>query len=170
MSDHIALLDALAWDDEDDQTLLEAVSQGREIYISPGLRRPGLPPHEKGGWKDVVALCGFVLDVDVFCPDRPDAHKAQNLPREGQDDDLALVLGDAPDPSLVVHTGYGMHLWWLFDRPLELPDLAARSRARSAYKNFQAPFIERAKSAGFQLDSTGTINHVFRLPGAKNWK
>jgi putative DNA primase/helicase len=170
LSVHIPLRDALAWDEDDDVALQDAVLDGQEIYISPGLRRPGLPPSKKGVWEDVVAMCGFVLDVDVFDPEKPDAHNAKNLPRKGDLDDLAIILGDAPDPSLVVDTGYGVHLWWLFDRILELPDLGSRSQAKRAFRDFQQPFLDRATQAGFQLDNTAAINHVFRLPGTKNWK
>jgi putative DNA primase/helicase len=168
LSVHLPLQDALSWNEVDERELLLHVNANQDLYISPGLRRPGLLPDQKGTWQDIVALCGFVLDIDLFDPERPDAHNAKNLPTT--EEDVAVVLGDAPDPTLVVNTGYGVHLWWLFDKILELPDLAARLKAKMAFRDFQRPFLERAKQAGFQLDNTASINHVFRLPGTKNWK
>jgi putative DNA primase/helicase len=168
LSVHLPLRDALAWDEDDDDALRASVEARQEIYISPGLRRPGLPSDKKGTWEDVVALCGFVLDIDIFDPSRPDAHNAKNLPRN--DRDVDLILNGSPDPSLVVYTGYGMHFWWLFEHILELPNRSAREQAKRAYRKFQQPFLDRAKQFEFRLDDMAAINHVFRLPGTKNWK
>jgi hypothetical protein len=166
-STHLPVQDALAWDEEDDQSLAELSSDRKDIYISPGLRRRGLDVFHHGTEEDVIALCAFVLDVDVFHPD-PRTHKARNLPRT--DEDIEIILGDAPEPTIAVSSGYGLQFWWVFDRVLELRTNLDRTEATARYRRFQEPFVQRANAAGFTLDEVANINHLFRLPGAKNWK
>ena len=163
---HLSLNELGGWDEDDEKALLEYAGE-RDVYCHAGLRRLGLEPGERGGRKDVIALCGFTLDFDL----RGGVHKAadERLPTE---DDLPLILGDAPDPTLVVESsvGGGLHFWWLFEAPWLLPDDAERARAKAAYKAFQEPFRSRAEANGFQVDSTAGIERQWRLPGTLNQK
>lgn len=135
------------------------------IYYGLGLRRNGLKTDERGGKKDVIALPGFVVDIDVA---DPAAHKASNLPKT--DDDVMAILAPFRLPSMVVHTGHGYHVYWLFDEPLMLPTAARQQEAGEAFAAFQAPIIARAALLGFHLDKTDTIDRVWRIPGFFNVK
>jgi hypothetical protein len=135
------------------------------IYFGLGLRRPGLPTTERGGKRDVVALPGFALDIDVL---DPAAHKALNLPQT--DDDVLAILEPFPAPTAVVATGHGYHCYWCFSEPLGLGSWGDRQEAGRAFAAFQAPFVTRAKELGFHVDKTDTIDRVWRLPGFQNVK
>lgn len=152
------------WADGDDADLLKLIGQ-RDAYTSPGLRELGLPEERQGGRRQVVALAGFVLDVDRA---DPVAHKAKNLPVT--DEDMAEIFSAGPDPTLVVSSGYGLQAWWLFERPWELEGHADQVRAGRRYESFVAPFIAHANQRGWHLDKTASISHLFRLPGSQNWK
>lgn len=164
---HLPLADVFAWEDgEDDQKFLDEIVGARDAYTSPGLRCPGLEPHRQGARRDVVAVSGFVLDIDL-ATDVGEAHKAKNLPPEEAVRDI-LEIGT--DPTIVVRTGYGLHAWWLFDELLLTPSAQMQKRADLAFEEFQLRYIERVQELGYHCDKTATIQRVFRLPGTKNYK
>lgn len=163
---HVPVAAIHGWDDEDDAEFL-TYTAGRNAYTSPGLRVDGLPSYGKGSQgtqANIIALAGFVLDVDL----KGGKHVASELPET--DEDVATILEAGPDPTLVVSTGGGLHAWWLFERPWPLSDAHERKRARRAFQEFQDRYIKRGAEHGFHIDSTATIQHVFRLPGTQNYK
>ncbi len=163
---HLPLHDVFTWEDVvDDERFLSDIVGERDAYTSPGLRRHGLGTRQ-GARRDVVAVAGFVLDID-FATDVVEAHAAKNLPPE---DAVSDILEVGPDPTMAVHTGYGMHAWMLFNELVLTPDVATQKRVDAAFEAFQRPYIERARELGLHLDKTATIQRVFRLPGTKNYK
>lgn len=164
-SEHIALGDLARWDDEDDAYFAD---HGENVYTSPGLRRLGV--ERQGRQQDIVALAGYVLDLDM-AHGRHKANERLDRALAVTDDDVAAILGDGPDPSLVVNTGGGFHFWWLFEEPWLLPDAPARARAKSGFKEFHSTYLARGKKLGFWIDpGLNTIQAQFRLPGTKNRK
>lgn len=162
---HVPLADLATVTDADIAELAEENAKHEAIYFGLGLRRDGLPIEKQGGKQDVIALPGFALDIDIF---HKTAHAADNLP---PDEDAAYaIIADAPDPSLIVHTGYGWHCYWLFQQAMKLANASQRTVAQKLYKAFQQPFIDRAASMGWHVDSTATIQRVWRVPGFNNWK
>lgn len=178
-SDHIPLAPLLAAPDEEfDLGVAELHARnvdGYDIYFALGLRDDTLGESQQGGKKNVVALPGWGVDFDIFNPEYPSVHKAQNLPTE---DDISLLLDGAPDPTVVLHTAHGWHVYWRFNEPWVLSTDADRVAAQLAFKSFQAPFIERGKTLGqarglpdgWKVDDTASIQRVFRLPGFINQK
>jgi len=153
---------------DDDIAELTAENQTKNVYFGLGLRCDGLSHRQQGGKQDVIALPGFAGDLDVAHPEIPGAHAAQNLPPT---DDAALdLLYGGPDPSMLVFTGYGWHPYWLFHKPWILRTPADRKQAQRAYQSFQQTLIDRGAAKGWQVDSTATIQRVWRVPGFDNLK
>jgi hypothetical protein len=140
------------------------------VYFGLGLRCEGLEPDQQGGKKDTIALPAFVLDIDFYNPAHPDAHVAQNLPRNLEEAVAVLFTAGTPDPSAIIATGNGVHVYWFFDKPIWFTSANHRVQVQKAYKAFQKPFIDRAAARGWQLDSTSTVQRVWRLPGFNNQK
>lgn len=162
-SAHLPIRDALTL--SDDSELHELNDDQVDIYFGLGLRESGLPPSQQGGRHKIVALPGFMLDLDIA---DPVAHKAKNLPSTTEDVQFILSAVDA-DPSKVVHSGHGLQVYYLFDRPLIVNSHNVREVERQ-YEAFQRRFIDRGAERGWQVDLTATVNRVWRLPGFKNWK
>ncbi len=136
-----------------------------DLYFGLGARKDGLSEKQQGGKKDITWLPGFVIDIDFLSPK---AHKATNLPKD-LDEAAETILKGMPDPSIIVHTGNGVHLYYLFDHPIAITN-ANRKQVGAAYRKWQKPFIEQGKEHGFQVDSTSTLQRVWRLPGFLNRK
>lgn len=156
-------------DQLDDDDVAELQARGENVYFGLGARDADLGPKRQGGVKNISAVPAVALDVDFFNPDHPDAHKAQNLPRDLEEFAAACMDG-VPDPSALVMTGNGAHLYWFFSEPVILASATERKQLYRAFKDFQKPLIASAKKAGWQLDSTSQIQRVWRVPGFVNQK
>lgn len=131
LNDRAALLDAL-------QRLSDTNQMGWGAYFAVGLRQPGLTRWKRGGATDVVALPAFYTDID--------------LPT-----DIALTKLRAASlfPSIIVHSGGGVHAYWLLDEP-------------TAHIS-TAQLVLQGLAKAFSGDSLSPANSL-RLPGTVNTK
>lgn len=144
---------------------------GHDAYFGVGLRPPGLTPSQRGTRADVIAIPGFWLDIDALC-DLPEGvaapHAARNLPTD--EAQIASILEAIPfAPSVVVDSGYGWHVYWLFDAPQPI-NAANQGVIDLESKAFQEPAIAHAATLGWHVDQTGNLDRVLRLPGTHNHK
>lgn len=147
--------------------------QGIDTYFGVGLRDANLGHYRQGKASQIAALPGLFIDVDLAAPGGVHAadreKSAKKLPATL--DDAERILSIAPTlPTAVVHTGYGVHAYWLFPEPFVIQSESHRERARWILKAFQKKLIEAAARDGLHVDDTATLTRVLRLPGTKNFK
>ncbi len=113
-----------------------------------------------GKWKedDIAFLRGVAVDID---PRADEEAKPGGLTRE-RERIMAiarkLMTGPCP-PSVVIDTGNGVQLIWLFDDLIEnSPELRARVKA-----------LAESLQTLLEGDHTQSVEHVFRLPGTRNF-
>ncbi|WP_245959530.1 phage/plasmid primase, P4 family [Neobacillus piezotolerans] len=95
-------------------------------------------------------------------------HAANNLPTE---DDVQSILDTfSLDPSIVIHSGGGLHCYWLFDKPAEIRSVKDMQGAERMLGRFQKVFIRLAKAKGLHIDNTADLARVLRVPGTFNLK
>src|SRR5215211_2467365 len=89
------------------------LGQTGNVYIGVGVQANPLGPRKRGVAATVVALPGLFIDIDILGGE----HKSEALP--GSTRDVANLLRDAfpITPSLVIHSGGGLHGYWLFHEP-----------------------------------------------------
>ena len=108
---------------------------------------------------------GLWLDLDIA----GEGHEKKGLPRNQVDCDR--ILQELPfDPSWVVSTGGGTHVYWLFREPWTLESDEERERAASIIKGWQTLAIDAAANMGFSVDSTHDLSRVLRPIGTVNTK
>ena len=71
---------------------------------------------------------------------------------------------------MVVHSGYGLHAYWLFDELLLLDTPEKREKAAALSSNFQKKMRDLFASHGFKIDNTGDLARVLRVVGTRNHK
>lgn len=117
-----------------------------------------------------AGLLALAVDIDV----RSDVHDSKPYPP-----DFAAarrVYASVPiPPTMVVHTGNGLHAWWCFAEPWLIEDgpdpdaeraaMAELAHAWSATLRFHADRLGQWK-----IDSTFDLARVLRMPGTLNVK
>lgn len=156
---HVPIVDLIA----SEIRAIEIESKSHDCYFGVGLRNADLGSSRRGGRADVICIPGYWADVDFAS----DVHASEKLPHIGQ----AVELLDSFQykPSEVIFSGYGMHVWWLFDQPYVFSSNNFIS-AQIFAKAFQDAFIQHYADKGFHVDTTSDLARVLRLPGTHNYK
>ena len=105
------------------------------------------------------------IDLDFAGP----AHEKRNLPRGPED--AERILERMPlQPSWVLATGGGWHLYWIFHEPWVFEDADERNKAAGIIQGWQALAIDAAANMGFSMDATHDLARVLRPLGTINHK
>lgn len=138
------------------------ISQTEDTWygVNPLKEMPG--KYSRGKKSDVKALVACWVDIDIAGP----GHKLENL---CPDEEAAYeLLKKMPHrPTVVVHTGGGLHAYWFLKQPFEINDKQQLERASKALKGWEN--LLKSKT-DYKIDSTAELARVLRLPGTKNWK
>lgn len=138
-----------------------------DVYIACGManaaedrpRRTRLKAHE------VVGIPGVWADIDVN--GGPDA-KDGAAPTQ----DAALELARSLlEPTLIVHSGYGIQSWWLWeDGPMMFRTRDDQEHGKRLVAGFQGALRAASRRAGWGLDATQDLARVMRIPDTFNHK
>jgi len=141
------------------------IGRERDTYFGIGLHKEKLGEGKRGTSSEVIAIPGLWADLDV----EGEAHEANNLPPTSED---AMHITEAIPlkPTLIVHSGHGLQVWWLFKELWIFENETEREEAQELSRRFQATLKQKAKEYGWQMDGTHDISRVFRPPGTLNHK
>ena len=103
----------------------------------------------------------IVVDIDI----RSDAHK-------GDPSLLAIDFDEAKSflpftPSILTHSGYGLHAYYIFETPIAITD---QNRNELKSRNNLLLDIVRMKANGKKIDGVGDLPRILRTPGTFNYK
>ncbi len=135
-----------------------------DLYIGCGLRKEELGKYKRGGEKDISGIPGFWFDLDL----NHGVHAAQALPNLEQG---LLLLDEMPlRPSIIINSGGGLQVWWLFKELWFFDNLNEARKARSFLSRWQEMIISSAILSGWALDNTSDLSRILRVPGTLNGK
>ena len=147
------------------RSLLREAPQGC-VYHAWGIQseRQG---EGRGGDATVCAIPGLWADVDVA---NGAAHARSDLPPS-----LTAALGALrefpPPPTLIIGSGHGLYLLWLFHEPMLLASDQDRAMAHNLLAGIQDSLrTDCMAPRGWHLDSTSALSHLVRPPGTINHK
>lgn len=118
----------------------------------------------RGKSDDVIAVPGYWMDLDI----QSSAHSAKKYPPTNEE--ALKILSGFAEPSLIVNSGHGLHLYWLFDKPWQFEDASDKNRAARLLKAFQQTIRSIFSEHGYQLDITSDLARLLRIPGTLNHK
>jgi P4 family phage/plasmid primase-like protien len=151
----------------DQKSLIEEAMSLREnhnVYFGVGVRKEDLGEFKRGKNDDVLSLPGVWVEIDL----KNGIHAANNLPNE---EDVQSILETFPlDPSIIVHSGGGLHCYWLFQEPAQLLSKQNMQSAERMLARFQNVFIRLARAKSLHIDNTADLARVLRVPGTFNLK
>ena len=146
-------------------TYAESRFDTHDVYFGVGLRREKLAATQRGSNEDVCCVPAFWTDIDIEGP----AHKETALPATA-DEALDFLNALPLKPSTVVHSGNGLHVYWLFAEPLGIATEAHRANIQNALRGWQQHINTAAHERGWKLDNTSDLSRVLRVPGGINHK
>jgi hypothetical protein len=141
-----------------------AVANGNEnLYHTMGLLKGR--PEKRGEEADVIGIAALWMDIDIKGP----AHAKKELPLSLQE--CLDFLDDFPlKPTLIINSGHGLHVYWVFREVWYFDGVDERKKARLLSDKFQSTLIQRAKEKGWDLDKTSDLVRLLRVPGTYNFK
>ena len=81
------------------------------------------------------------------------------------------MLDAAPyKPSLIVHSGHGFQVYWLFKEIAYFDSQADRDAFGRLCRGWQQLFQQAGRDRGWHVDSTADLTRVLRIPGTRNLK
>ena len=142
------------------------LSQTGNVFIGVGVQPAPLGPSQRGAAATVCALPGLFMDIDLDGGE----HTETALP--GNVRDVATMLKEELPalPNLVIHSGGGLHCYWLFHEAWVLESDEERKQAALLNRRLQGKLIAAAAQRGWKLDSTYDLARVLRPAGTVNRK
>jgi hypothetical protein len=134
-----------------------------DLYVGVGLSGRDLGAGHRCKAQDIVGLAGFWADFDL----KSDAH-TKPLPATIEDA-LSLVPDGLPS-TIVIATGNGVHIWWLFNKPWIFANDQERKDAAALSFRFQTLLRYRSNQRGWAFDRLSDLARVLRIPGTTNAK
>lgn len=118
------------------------------------------PTDGKRGDETVVSYqIACVVDIDISS----NAHKSDNLATSFEEAKSFLPF----TPSIIIHSGYGLHTYYIFDTPIAITD---QNREQLKRRNNLLLDIIRLRANGKKIDGVGDLPRIMRTPGTFNYK
>jgi len=111
--------------------------------------------------EDVAAVPALWADIDLA----GEGHKSEK--KYAPTADAWEPTFEALPPSYVIHSGHGLHCYWILNEPFRIQSEKDREGIEEAVKRFQTSL---AAAAGYDIDQTGDLARVLRVPCTVNHK
>jgi hypothetical protein len=148
---------------------VRAATRARDasVYFGVALQHPSRQPnpYQRSQNGSAYVLPGLYFDIDLASG----AHAASALPSTTAQAMGFLHALPAP-PSLVLHTGGGLHAYWLFETPLYLTTETERAAVSQVLRQFAYTVCQAGATHGWTLDALRDLARVLRPPGTINHK
>jgi len=133
------------------------------VYCQTCLHDPAVAG--KRGTKESARVWpGLWADIDFG------THKSRKDYPPDLDAALALVGEFDLSPTIVIHSGNGLHVYWLLRQAMDLGDLSNHTIATTLLNRSYATLKKLADGHGWQLDNVMELARVLRIPGTRNIK
>lgn len=142
------------------------------IYFGINPLKHALPGKARGSAHDIGALVALVADLDIFNPQNPAAHSKPSKQLPLSDQEALAFLHDLPlRPSLIIHSGNGLHAYWVLKSAIGFTNDTERETAAKLSAEWQSYVLATAlKAKGWHLDNVGDLPRILRAPGTTNEK
>jgi hypothetical protein len=136
-----------------------------EVYYGLGLQSQQPQGQGRGKGETVCALGGLWFDFDIA----GEGHAQSDLPNSVEE--VRSLISELPvPPTALIHTGGGLHVYWLLDALWRLENSSERKRAQALSATWQRMIVAKGKQRAWKLDTTSDLARVLRLPGTFNRK
>ncbi len=113
----------------------------------------------------ILGTAALYVEIDI----KSDTHKETNLPPD-LNSALSLVKDWGYDPSMVVHSGNGIHCYWVFKEPWIFDSPDERQEAANLSKRLSETIKSKATDNKWKMDSVFDLSRILRPPDTQNCK
>lgn len=135
-----------------------------DLYVGVGLATADYGPKQRCKSDEIAGIVGFWADLDL----RSDAHPKDTLPATVEQA-LSILPPEFP-PSIVVLTGNGVHIWWLFKEPWIFASEEDRKASAAFVSRWHTLLRDNASQHGWSYERLADLARVLRVPGTTNCK
>lgn len=145
----------------------ERAEAGFHVYCCLGMFSQPIEGGSRGTASMVAGIPALWSDVDVVGD--AVAHKRKDYP-SSIDEALWVANVEPFTPSFYVHSGNGIHPYWLLNEPSVFTREHDNSDTGILVQRWNGTLRMRAKSKGWAIDGTHDLVRVLRVAGTLNWK
>ena len=149
-----------------DQMLEKAMqlTKTKDVYFGLHLMDELPPPGKRSSEKKICSMSFIHEEYDGKGP----AHKEQNLP-ETLEELLSFLHSLECPPSIIVHSGNGVHTYWLLQEYITVTD-ENREWIKRIVKGYEKHTHLLGMERGWKFDPVADLARVLRIPGTLNHK
>ncbi|MBS1856111.1 MAG: DUF3987 domain-containing protein [Acidobacteria bacterium] len=141
------------------------IATAADVYFGVGLRGDKLEAGKRGDASSIIMLPGLYADIDIR---HADAHVQQNRP-PNEDAAMEVLCSSGMEPSMIVHSGHGLHGYLLFEKPLGI-DANNRQTVQRTAAALHSINAAHAQRRGWAIDNVADLARILRPAGTINWK
>ncbi|MCJ2139973.1 primase-helicase family protein [Methylobacterium sp. E-066] len=152
---------------------LQELSKRGDTYVGRGLQGSKPGPRSRGKQDTVVFVSHLMLDVDTReGPHGPPENPADPLTMPENLDETLEIISDigCPDPTMIVRTGGGYHLYWVYAKAEMIITEQQRKAEKKFSQQFQIAVRRGFQKVGYKLDGTADLSRMCKAPGTFNHK
>jgi hypothetical protein len=118
--------------------------------------------------QNCIAVNGIFIDIDT----QEGTHNAADIERYPKTNQIGIDTLDiiTESPTVVVNSGGGLHVYYLFDKPFTIESEAQRKYIKEVIREFGLAMKDSFDKLGYHLDITFDLSKTVRLPGTFNKK
>lgn len=144
---------------------VDQLSESEDVYVALSLQAEPLDGSRRGSADGVIALPGFVADIDFSS-----AKGTKKAYPSDLDEALKILRSFAHQPTWIIETGKGLHVHWDLSAPYFTALPEQRVQAARIWTAFQRLLIAHFRKYNRAIDSVGDLVRNYRLPGTLNHK
>lgn len=136
----------------------------KDVYAGMCTSHADLGPLRRGEAAAVASMGCLWADIDIG----GQGHKKENYPPTVED--AMGILAAYPKPSMVVSTGHGLHVYWLFRERFNTSRPVDNAAAAELSERWQMLLRRDMQARGWTMDTTFDLARILRIPGTSNFK
>jgi len=134
-----------------------------DIYFGVGLSPANYGPAKRCVANNIAGIPGLYVDVDI-------GQKSGKKYPDTFDDAVELITIDGLKPTMIVHSGNGIHGYWLFKEIWMFDTQEEREQAADLNLRLHLKIKERAIKKKWHIDSVFDLARILRPSGTLNCK
>ena len=143
---------------------------GQNVYFGLALMKD-VPDGKRGVYENTAGICALWCDIDIAGDTHREVTKFGSKPLpQSEEDALELIRRTGMQPSIIVHSGGGLHAYWLLREPWLFVDEAERRRAKQLAWRWGETIRAIGRNMGLAIDNLCDLTRVLRIPGTFNQK